>query len=385
MATTNCPSINFSKIKYSCISALKNFSFGSCFNSRGGVKLKKTELSPEVASSPGDGSNSGAKDNNLDPTPTLLLPGNHLTTDTTNTSQNFTNYDAPVPINGEQNGVIDVVNIKSIPVAKSENKEMDPLVEVHMEEFNKFILSILSYASDKPKLLTPILLVDESPSHDDSEREATDPIFTIIDKNYFLAEGVVLNMPMPIPIEEEVLVEDLGGSKSRLVPKVLDYKVVQEYPESVIILPVDLYLSKEKSVPASPESPLSALSSPVPIQPSKGIRAVRIRVAPVDVRKKGDRIIEPDELCANATIDDKDLKNWSEIGASLAQPQSNALPQSSSIFEQFFTSIVTQKNPDNFFKTLNEYVESVKQSIEGVFPGPAPASAKVEPNNNIGR
>jgi hypothetical protein len=34
MATTSCPSINFSNIKYICISTLKNFSFGGCFNFR---------------------------------------------------------------------------------------------------------------------------------------------------------------------------------------------------------------------------------------------------------------------------------------------------------------------------------------------------------------
>ena len=277
---------------------------------------------------------------------------------------------------------------------------MSELAESHMNEFSKLMSLDEANESYEPKLQIPMRQVDESASHGDLEREATNPIFTQISRNNFLAEGVVLNMP--IQIEEEVL--DLENSIYRsVVPRVLECKVVED-PGPRIILPVDFYSSTEGSFPASPELPLSKSNSLGPIQPlpqsgekatipqfnslpGEEKRVVRIRVAPDDQRKKGDEIKRPDGLCGYKEIDDEELEDWGKIGISLAQSQSqsNDLLQSPSGFEQFFENIVTQTNPDTFFKTLNEYVSSIKNGIKEIFPSPAPASPRAEPNNGNGK
>jgi hypothetical protein len=405
-----CPSLNFSFKCFSCSSALRGcFNFGGCFKSSDGRKLSEVESeSPSDSRHEDDNSTTSL-------TPTLLVPGSFfpstpklednnsgsiwinsvsvslpqnddLSNDPyKNISQNLTTYNAPVRINGESNGqCIEIQSIFNNPVKNSGDEEMDELAKSHMDEFSKLMSLGETNASYETKLPTPMRQVDELASNGDSKYE---------------------------DIEEEVLGRDLESSQYTSVPKVLSVRIILQERENLgIFLPVGgLYSSTEDSDPASPRPPLSELSSlgqqPLPqlgeetripqfnSLPGEEKRVVRIRVAPVDARTKGDEIKRPDGLCGYEEINDKELECWEKIGISLAQsqpkpqpqPQSNDLLQSPRVFEQFFENIVTQTNPSAFFETLNQYVNSFTGGIEGIFPSTAPASARAEPNNGNGK
>ncbi len=259
-----------------------------------------------------------------------------------------------------------------------------------------------------------------------------------------IEEGVLggVNIPdntlssrMPAPTEEEVLGGDLYDSR-RSAPKVLPFRIVsQERENQGIILPVGgLYSSTEGSFPASLEQPLLELSSLDPIQPvlvtltskqdtlsdssdefsgdedfDDKVPSVeiylnanaRLMPKPVNARIRRKLVIFPEdderfkaksietagevnreenlEVNYKRTMTDVEYKNWVKNWENMEKKMNEE--SLSNVFEQFFADIVTQTNPDTFFKTLNQYVSSIKNGIKEIFPSPAPASPRVEPDN----
>jgi hypothetical protein len=120
-------------------------------------------------------------------------------------NQGAITYISPVRQNSQ---VDDSIEIQSIHVQNAGDEEMSELAKSHMGELNKFILSGGSDASDKPKLLTPIRLVDP-------ESETTPLKYTpIYDQNFL--KGA--HFPMPIQAMEEPL------AIHHFIPRVLEIR-----------------------------------------------------------------------------------------------------------------------------------------------------------------
>ena len=78
---------------------------------------------------------------------------------------------------------------------------------------------------------------------------------------------------------------------------------------------------------------------------------------------------------------DEEYEKWEEEQGQKTRIKS---PPSSS-FDEFFAEILIPKNSQDFFTTLNEYVSSFTKGIEKIFPSPAPASARVQSDNENGK
>lgn len=444
---TACPSLNFSFKCPSCLSALSGL-VGGCFNFGGGKKLNKDESEFLIDSSSVDlvsAADADDPDNNSPQLPTLLVPGSFFSStpnlednnsgsilinsvmveylqsvnltkesDKADTSQSLTTYNAPVRINSKENDC-GHIEIQSIPVQKTDEK-MDNLAKSHMDNFSELMLSGEANVSDcEAKLPTPMRQVDELDSNGDSKYEAMDSIFTKIDGNNFPEDGVVLTMPTPI--REEVLDKNSGDLPMHSpFPRVLQVNPVQQvFTPTYLPAGVSNENSDGSLSPIQPNfgmhnDPWGAEFEPPKEETYKdriysAFQGVDNNLHPQENNEGGERScyrrtpsdhidLHPFSRVAEKKVvvvdihpthpqfmTDEEYKKWEEEQGQKTRIKS---PPSNS-FDEFFAEILISKNSKDFFRTLNEYVSSFTSGIEGIFPSPAPASPRAEPNNGNGK
>ena len=444
MALARCLSINFSSISSNCFSAL------SCLSGLLGGCLKPRKPSDIASESPsqsilGDDGSGGVGNSTTSPISTLLEPRSFVMPiqdpenqdlgpiwinsvsvsvpqngDLRNVPdeyilQNLTTYNAPVRINGGNDGqAIEIQSIFNNLVQKDDEK-MSKLATSHMDEFSKLMLSGEANASYETKLPTPMRQVDELASNGDSIYEAMDPISTKIDGNNFPKDGVVLTMPTPI--REEVLDKNSGDLPMHSpFPRVLQVNLVQQvFTPTYLPAGVSNENSDGSLSPIQPNfdmhnDPWGAEFEPPKEETYKdriysAFQGVDNNLHPQEKNEGGERScyrrtpsdhidLNPFSRVAEKKVvvvdihpthprfmTDEEYEKWEEEQGQKTRIKS---PPSNS-FDEFFAEILISKNSKDFFRTLNEYVSSFTSGIGGIFPSPAPASPRVEPNNGNGK
>ncbi len=419
MATVGCPSINFSFKCFSCFSALSGLSglLGGCLKHRKPSDIASQSLSQSTL---GDYGSGGVENCTTSPIPTLLVPGSFVMpiqdpenqnpepitiksesvdlshvdlshNEFENISQSLTAYNAPVRINGDNDGqAIEIQSIFNNPVQNTGDEEMSELAKSHMDKFSELMLSGEANVGDcEAKLLTPMRQVDELFLYDNqvsATATATATIYTSIDQNNFLAKCVVLEMPTPYEEVDLYQKSDVSSIHSPL-PKVL-----QVNPVNVNLQPFVQKTSSEQdsSLKSSGEFPVYEDSDCNMLSGAKSgygsddwgggkSRAGSIRRANKDTDQTPKEISNK-ELAEFKSAYKQGQANQpkNEISSSKSGNVDWSEMFSLENLEKFFGNSSENDSPLSFFENLSKFVVKIK---ENVVPSPAPASASVKSDN----
>ena len=314
-----------------------------------------------------------------------------------------------------------------------------------MDEFSKLMLSGKVNDSDcGAKLLTPMRQVDKLASNGDSIYEAMGPIFTKIDggvvinmSNPIIEEVLDENQALHVSLPRVIYPPKVFNSESLPNPY-FDCRSLadEDFSEKE---PSQIEIAKMQQIPALTvetiervfaesleygekfrgqqvnaeqdkedfpkdqvrrreylESRLNKIFDEATEGDIKDVVGQSSCRHPISLRKVDELNFLKNESIETVSVDNVEIGGNKETYGIMTAEESRKWEEEqgqktriksppSNSFDEFFAEILISKNSKDFFETLNQYVSSFTSGIGGIFPSPAPASPRVEPNNGNGK